>query len=233
MHISVAAISVFLAALMTGTAFAGSPSGKSPTYDWSGSYAGLHAGYGWGHGDAVDLGDDFFDEGFRQTHDVDTDGFIGGVQVGHNWQSGSFVYGLEADLGYLGVDGKRKIIPDVDNYGSAEFGIYGDLTARFGYALDRALIYAKGGVAATHYDLTYGDLDSGDLDPDSSASESGVLGGVTIGGGVEWAYNDKWTAKLEYQYFDFGKVTLTDINGDQASVDLDAHTIMLGLNYRF
>jgi len=212
------------------------PSAPIPTaaFSWSGGYIGANAGYGWGNGDAVDLGDDFFDEDFGQTHDVRTDGFIGGVQVGYNWQSSSFVYGIEANLGYLGLDGENRILVSPDNSGSAELGIYGDLTARFGFAVDRILLYAKGGVAATRYDLTYGDLvDDGGLDEDSSASRSGGNVGYTLGGGVEWAFNDRWSTKLEYQYFDFGTVTLTDIEGDQADVDLDAHTIKVGLSYRF
>jgi len=205
----------------------------SPVFNWTGGYIGAHVGYGWGNGDAVDLGDDFFDEDFGQTHDVRTEGFIGGVQVGYNWQSNSIVYGIEANLGYLGLDGENSIVVSPDNYGSVELGVYGDFTARFGFAVDRILLFAKGGVAATRYDLTYGDLSGEDLDDDSSASRSGGSVGYTLGGGVEWAFNDRWSTKLEYQYFNFGTVTLTDIEGDQADVDLDAHTIKVGLNYRF
>ncbi|ESZ72976.1 membrane protein [Mesorhizobium sp. L103C119B0] len=202
---------------------------------WSGGYVGINAGYGWGRGDAVDQTDSFFDEELGQTHDVDTDGFLGGVQAGYNWQSGAFVYGVEADLGYLGLDGDRTIVEEPDNFGSAKLGVYGDLTARLGYATDRLLIYAKGGAAATHYKMSYGDTFDFDgvPDPDSSASRSGGRFGYTIGGGVEWAFADKWTTKLEYQYFDFGKVRLTDIEGNDAKVKIDAHTIKIGLNYKF
>lgn len=92
----------------------------------------------------------------------------------------------------------------------------------------------KGGAAATHYKLSYGDTFDFDgvPDPDSSASRSGGRFGYTIGGGVEWAFADKWTTKLEYQYFDFGEVRLTDIEGNDAKVKIDAHTIKIGLNYK-
>ncbi|TIM17343.1 MAG: porin family protein, partial [Mesorhizobium sp.] len=63
--------------------------------------------------------------------------------------------------------------------------------------------------------------------------KSGGRFGYTVGGGVEWAVSDKWTTKLEYQYFDFGKVDLSDLDGDEAKVKIDAHTIKIGLNYKF
>lgn len=218
-----------------GTTFAADVVTAEPPagFIWSGGYVGINAGYGWGSADAVDLGGNFFQEDAGQTLDVNTDGFLGGVQAGYNWQSGAFVYGVEADLGYLGVRGDNFVVEDPDNFGSTKLGVYGDLTARLGYAADTLLIYAKGGAAATHYKVSYGDLDGGDIDPDNSASKSGGRFGYTVGGGVEWAISEKWTTKLEYQYFDFGKVGLADIDGDDAKVKIDAHTIKIGLNYRF
>ncbi|ESW91525.1 membrane protein [Mesorhizobium sp. LSJC285A00] len=225
--------STFLAAACGGT-FAADVIETAPAgFVWSGGYVGINAGYGWGRGNAVDPTGDFFEEDAGQTLDVDSHGFLGGVQAGYNWQSGAFVYGVEADLGYLGVKGDNFVVEDPDNFGSTKLGVYGDLTARLGFATDSLLIYAKGGVAATHYKLSYGDLDGGDIDPDSNASKSGGRVGYTIGGGVEWGFSDKWTTKLEYQYFDFGKVGLTDNDGDKAKVKIDAHTIKIGLNYKF
>jgi hypothetical protein len=34
-----------------------------------------------------------------------TNGFVGGGQLGYNWQSGALVFGLEGDVGYLGAKG--------------------------------------------------------------------------------------------------------------------------------
>lgn len=204
-------------------------------FGWAGGYVGVHAGYGSGNANAIDLDEFFFDEGIGQTHDVDTNGFAGGIQAGYNWQKNALVYGLEASFGYLDIDGVNEILDDPDNYGSAKLGLYGDLTARLGFASDRVLIYAKGGVAATRYDVTFGDINDNDgtLDTGSSASLSGSRVGYTLGGGVELALSEKWTTKLEYQYFDFGTVGLTDIQGDMANVDIDAQTIKVGLNYLF
>lgn len=206
----------------------------TPVAIWTGGYVGLHAGYGWGGADAVDNGDDFFDEDTGQRHDVDVDGAFGGVQAGYNWQWGSYVLGVEGDLGYLGVDGDKFIVDDPDNFGDVSYGVYGDLTLRAGFAADSWLFYAKGGVAAAQVDLHFGDLlDSGGPDPDSNGSSDSTEVGYTIGGGVEWAFARNWSTKLEYQYFDFGSVELKDDDGDSADVDLDLHTIKIGLNYRF
>ncbi|WP_155936695.1 outer membrane protein [Mesorhizobium ciceri] len=105
-------------------------------FNWSGGYVGINAGYGWGSADAVDPSSNFFEEDAGQTFDVSTDGFLGGVQAGYNWQSGAFVYGVEADLGYLGIRGDNFVVESPDNFGSTKLGVYGDLTARLGYAAD-------------------------------------------------------------------------------------------------
>lgn len=67
-----------------------------PAYDWSGVYIGVQAGYGWGDNDYSALG---------SAADFDSDGFVGGLTVGANWQSGAFVYGVEADISYSNIDG--------------------------------------------------------------------------------------------------------------------------------
>lgn len=61
-------------------------------------------------------------------------------------------------------------------------------------------------------------------------SRSGGRVGYTVGGGVEWAVSDKWSAKLEYQYFDFGPAQLNATCGGSADVDIDAHTVKIGVN---
>ena len=66
-----------------------------------------------------------------------------------------------------------------------------------------------------------------------TASDTHV--GWTVGAGVEWALLDNWTAKVEYLYLDLGNATY--LGGSSApggfDVDLTAHTVKVGLNYRF
>lgn len=107
-----------------------------PSASWSGLYAGVTGGYGWGT--------------FGTTAgDIDSDGFNGGIFGGYNYQNGNIVVGGDADVGYSWADGASAA-------GVAEQGWNGALRARFGYALDPVLLYAAGGVAMTQGELSDG-----------------------------------------------------------------------------
>ncbi|MFD2222462.1 outer membrane protein, partial [Microvirga arabica] len=92
--------SVALLGLATGAVAADLPSRRAapapmiaavPVFTWTGFYVGVNAGYGWSNDDfdSVDLADE-----------DDDGGFVGGAQVGYNYQIGSFVVGLEGDIQY-------------------------------------------------------------------------------------------------------------------------------------
>ena len=142
-----------------------------PSASWSGLYAGVNAGYGWGT-----FG--------TSAGDIDTDGFNGGIFGGYNYQMNNFVIGGEGDVGYSWADGASVA-------GTAEQGWNGALRARFGYALDPVLLYAAGGVA-----FTQGELSDG-LVSDTNTHVGWTVGGgaealVTdnIFGRVEYRYTD-------------------------------------------
>src|SRR3981081_796237 len=68
-------------------------------YNWSGFYGGLHAGGTWGREPVADrLGDNTVP---GDTWNFRANGFVGGGQLGYNWQTGALVFGFESDLGYL------------------------------------------------------------------------------------------------------------------------------------
>src|SRR5262249_27870110 len=79
-------------------------------YNWTGFYIGGHVGYGWGDSDVsiVGLGgpawNPYFPDPFRP-RSFDSNGFIGGGQIGYNFQTGSIVFGAEADISYSNIDG--------------------------------------------------------------------------------------------------------------------------------
>ncbi len=56
-------------------------------HDWSGPYAGLHAGWGWGNSDWL-----FTNSGLPTSPNID--GFVGGGHLGWNWQNGVWVFGV-------------------------------------------------------------------------------------------------------------------------------------------
>ena len=145
---------------------------------------------------------------------------MAGVQIGWDWQfAPTWVLGIEANYSFVdsndgGVFGNRNV---------------GSVTGRLGYTWGSTLLYAKGGYAWADTRRSFGFL--GDSDGAS---------GFTIGGGFEWMFAQNWSAKIEYQYYDFGDVTLTQLALVQAAPLLAAstftnaeHTIKLGLNYRF
>lgn len=209
------------------------PTPVASTYNWSGVYVGVQAGYSWGSGDGAYLDP----TGFRdETANPEADGFLLGGQIGYNYQWGAFVLGVEGDLAYSWADGDSDIdtfpdgvqIPGVHN--ENEYNYLASITGRLGYAFDRTLIYAKGGVGFT-------ELEMSDVGPGSfvTASGSKSMTGWTIGGGVEYAITDQWTAKGEYQFYRFSdSVSLNDPNPWRVYDDnFDIHALKIGFNYHF
>jgi outer membrane immunogenic protein len=172
----------------------------APVYDWSGVYVGIHTGAGWSRIATVNGANDL-------------NGWLLGAHAGVNAQSGDLVYGLEGDLGYR-WNRTNLAAPGWRAWTTWE----GSLRGRLGFALDRTLLYGTGGVAFTslHFD--------GPLGP---ANRSYT--GWTIGAGVEHAFTDNWSARLEYRYTDFGSRTYP--NG--VAVRLSDHAMRVGVSYKF
>jgi outer membrane immunogenic protein len=196
-----------------------------PTVSWAGFYFGNHAGYQWGSVDYRVF--DLFNGLTPRKGSFSADGVIGGGQAGYNFQAGHWVYGLEADLGGLDLSGKKlDITPPFPNRPfSSSGGIYGDITGRPGYAFDRTLIYAKGGAAFLNAEFR------------TLASDRETLWGWTAGAGVEYKISPDWSAKVEYQHFDFGDVTFDSLppgipqNDRRLTFSAIADAVTVGANY--
>ena len=107
----------------------------------------------------------------------------------------------------------------------------GTLRARLGFAIDRTLIYATGGLAYGRVENTFADTTGvGDY-----ASNSSWKTGWTLGGGVEYAFTNNWTAKVEALYFDLGSQTVTSADFDPyvKKFDNTGWTVRAGINYKF
>ena len=199
----------------------------APGFSWTGFYLGANVGYAWGD---VDISSN--DDGFDETPggiSYEADGVIAGGQLGYNWQRGSFVIGVEGEIGYLGAEGDERIVASPSNFGDTEFGAYGVLAARLGYAVDRSLFYVKGGWA-----LASVETDAGDLNDASDRTKlDETLSGYAIGGGVEYALSQNWTVKAEYLYMNFGDENSSNIDGDNFEHEIDVHTAKVGVNYKF
>lgn len=193
----------------------------SPTvagFDWTGAYAGIHVGYGWGSSFASPI-----DDGLPA---VSTDGFLAGGQVGYNMQYGDWVFGAEADLSWTGMENDVSFFSCNAGFSPCEYvdlDWMATIRGRVGYAMDRTLFYGTAGVAFAG--VTAIDFDAGS----NSASNTHV--GYAVGAGVEHAFSDMLSLKAEYLYVDLGSKTYN--LGTPDSVDIDAHTVKIGLNYHF
>jgi outer membrane immunogenic protein len=173
----------------------------APIFTWTGFYVGVNAGYGWSNNDfdAVDIADE-----------DDDGGFVGGAQVGYNYQIGSFVVGLEGDIQYADFGGELRFADgddaDLDDDIFDRGDWFGTVRARAGVAFDRALIYATGGFAFAD-DAT----------------------GWTVGGGVEYAFTNNLSAKVEGLYVNLDH----DDNFAGFDGETDFGVIRAGLNFRF
>ena len=184
-------------------------------YNWTGFYAGINGGYARGNSDWTLAG----------IVGVATKpkGFLVGGTLGYNYQTGSFVWGLEGDIDYSDVKGEaaclRILTCETRNRWLATARV------RLGYAFDRFMPYVTGGGA-------FGDVRATVNPIGLSASDTRV--GWTAGGGIEYAFLGNWTAKLEYLYVDLGSFD-TGFTAPFLTnkVDLQMHVVRAGLNYKF
>ena len=193
-----------------------------PAFTWTGFYIGVNAGYGWSNcGDTTFAGPG----GTFVFSSGDDGGFVGGGQIGYNMQTGAFVWGLETDIQYADFGGDRT-------YGgfavtSSNGNYFGTVRGRIGFAMDRALFYVTGGLA-------YGDIG------DRIFGSNDTRAGWTLGGGVEYAFTNNWTAKVEGLWVNIDRGnrygSYTDLTGTYLvtqSKNNDFGVIRAGLNYKF
>jgi outer membrane immunogenic protein len=210
-----------------------------PPPSWTGFYVGLNAGGGFGNSrNQFNLNGVQFAPSFSNS----LDGALGGAQGGYNWQMGSFVLGLEADIQITGLRASRNAPCGTGLCGGLPFNAsftqklpwFGTVRPRIGYAAGNWLLYATGGFAYAQLEndatATFGAFSA---THDSSQTRTGW----TLGGGTEFAFAPHWTAKLEYLYANLGRNTTIftpfplPAIGNAARVDLSV--VRTGVNYRF
>ncbi|KPF73088.1 hypothetical protein IP69_00490 [Bosea sp. AAP35] len=245
-------------AALGGTALAADlPSRKGPVYaplapifTWTGFYAGVNAGGVFTENTISTVGTAPFTIGNvlaeRRPSSISNDetGFIGGAQIGYNYQIGSVVLGIETDIQYTDISSRTSRLgtSNATSVFSQDLDYLGTVRLRAGYAFDRVMVYATGGLA-------YGDVSNratffnaalpGQVDYVGGKSDIKV--GFTVGGGVEYAFTNNLSLKAEYLYYDLGKqnVAVNQVNfalapGSYVSrMENNGHIVRAGLNYRF
>jgi outer membrane immunogenic protein len=200
-------------------------------YNWSGYYVGFNVGGSWGNQDTSLAG----------TLSPTVNGVIGGGQIGVNWQDHSpWVAGIEIDFQGSGQSGNGSyagiILPGDSLSFKDELQWFGTVRGRFGYAfgdMGRWLAYGTFGLAYGGNKLsgsgTVGGVGVG-------FSQTGNPLGFTAGAGVEWAFADRWSAKLEYLYIDYlsGGPTIALPGGVNLDTgDMVDNIVRVGANYHF
>ena len=182
-------------------------------YNWTGFYAGIYGGYGWGTSDWSAV----------PTASNKPKGALFGGTLGYNYQVGSVVWGLEGDLGWSGVKGSATCGGVFTCETSNPW--LGTIRGRLGYAFDRWLPYITAGGA-------YGNVKATTSIAGLSASSSKDQFGWTAGAGLEYAFLGNWSAKLEYLYVDLGSANL-GTTAVANNVTFKENIVRAGLNYKF
>jgi len=209
--------------------------GKAPpgAYNWTGLYYGGHCGGAWGN--TRTTGDrNAFDETANEVYNLRPAGWVCGGQLGFNLQISGWFWGIEADLGYLGLKASIVQRSSPRNFVEVQYGAYGVAATRVGVVVDRALLYAKGGVAFAKIRNTAGDLDGGTvIDPSDLTELDKTHIGWAAGTGIEYGLTSSWSLKLEYLYMDFGKDNSSNQDRDLFTHRNSVHTIKAGFNWHF
>ena len=276
MHKLILLSSIALGAL-TANAFASDlPTKKGPPpaptmviapFSWAGFYVGVNGGYadptaklsvtpgsGWG-GPPVDP--DWPGVAAAGSANLGLHGFIGGAQAGYNYQINSIVLGVEADADYMNLKGSyatpifNGVSRNNGTYwanGSASLDSLFTLRGRAGFAFDRLLVFATGGLAITGEKFSQSICfrsqvlnlpnTGGAVGCNAGSASSTVVTGV-VGGGLEYAFDNHWSLKGEYLYVPLKSENFssTYVSGGNWTIQhhesLSALNVFrVGLNYR-
>ena len=155
------------------------------------------------------------------------------MQGGFDYQfAPNWVIGAEAQYSWLTGGGNNGVLFPGGTLVTSNTNQLGSVTGRIGYTWGPALVYAKGGYAwrdGNNLGVTVAGVPAG------FTTNGNHKDGYTVGGGLEYMFAPNWSAKAEYQYYNFGNTNFTTGPADIAgrSFRNDEHTVKLGVNYRF
>lgn len=197
-------------------------------YDWTGFYAGINAGMAFLEEDMTATPDGGGAAGGPFDASESDSGFTYGGQVGYNFQSDSMVLGIEGDFNFLDLGSDLTFAGKSTTTWESDYDWFATVRARAGFAADNTLFYATGGIAFLH-----GDFDMASTGfAAAAASDKEVLTGYTIGGGIEHAFSETFSGKVEYLYADFESHSLSD-GAAAVKTRPELHVVRVGLNYHF
>ena len=216
--------------------------------NWTGFYIGLNVGGQWGHSEDRDI------DGYQapEPHEwgYDESGVIAGGQVGYNFQWNWLVLGVEAEGGYMNLEGRGVSQFDAsfegsDTHGKTDSDFFTTIRGRLGFAFGHWLFYATGGGIGVNYETRVIDnCDTGACGSELiNAGKTEFNWGWTGGGGIEYMFNCHWTMKAEYLRYQLDDQTFSGAarfsDGDFAGrfrfkgIGTEGNIVRAGLNYKF
>ena len=188
-------------------------------------------------------------------------GALAGVQLGYNYQMGTWVLGVEGDFDGAGLNNSsQQVLPDplLGSGGTATVGFMGhediewlaSVRGRLGYTWGPSLLYVTGGGAWEGVKDTYllsTDTAAGTFSESAGVSATATRSGWVVGGGWEWMISSNWIARLEYLHYGFdsssttvsvpvtctfaGSAATCGSNATSSNNGIDA--VRVGLSYKF
>lgn len=208
-----------------------------PLFSWTGFYIGGNFGGAWNHQSVTDS---LFGLNFSN---ASNDGaFMGGGQVGFNYQFSNVVLGVEWDIDWIGnnnnITNNGISVPGIGPARvSSNNGWITTLAARFGVTYDNWLFYGKAGggwVGNTNVTITNATTGASVTIFDNNTSS-----GWLVGAGIEWALASNWSVKIEYNYLGLNSRTFVVPAGGFFGGDTfitsnpNVQTAKIGFNYLF
>lgn len=244
------------------TAFGGPaslPSGKdmkqvapapAPECNWTGFYIGLNVGGQWGHTEDLD------EDGYLRSQlrlapapnqwGYDESGVVAGGQIGYNFQWNWLVLGVEADAGYMNLEGRGTSnfdanFEDSDTHGSTDSDFFTTIRGRLGLAFGHWLFYGTGGGIGVNMKTRV--IDDCNIFPCGSdlidAGKSEFNWGWTGGGGIEYMIGCHWTIRGEYLRYQLDDQSFDAVSANGGgpwhfrAIGTEGNIFRAALNYKF
>jgi outer membrane immunogenic protein len=194
---------------------------------WQGAYLGAHVGYTMAR-----VKTNYFGNIPGAPGNLDHDKFTGGLYAGYNYcVTPNLIVGIEADVTKYGNAGNASYVGGgfgLSNGYDANWG--GSLRARIGLPFDRFMVYATGGIAGIqNKGFGVDRLISGPYVYDARKSQFSI--GYAVGAGLEYAFTQNISARVEYIYTDVGTLKLNPAFNER--IEPRFHTIRAGVAYKF
>lgn len=217
--------------LASATASLAAPQAHAPAWSWTGCYVGGNAGYGQTHQAWFDPQDEGSGTGR---------GFVGGGQLGCDYQAGNFVFGVQGMFDGANLTEAHLYTNDHDFTDHTKVSWFATLTGRIGYAFTpAALIYAKGGAAWVRDKFTE-TCPAGTIGYVCPGEATATRTGWTVGGGMEYRLSQNWSLFAEYDYMGFGTHRSTLVYPSASptltyeyDIEQNVQNVLVGVNYRY